>query len=183
MNISEFSTGVQGSHQGLMLGQDDRVDELNVRLQSRHFSDQPLQPNFDPRPTPTKYARFPLIERRAPVSEPIQRGVPFSVQTNFSPATSKGPVGAYLANIDTETVLQNRHVSIQKGADQGVYVPHSSSDMYGTQVAVGRQESQPHAGLFVGGQSYSTTMPPIVSQLGRNTFSNFTRFQLRGLDQ
>jgi len=182
MNINDFSAGVQGAQHGLILGQDERVDELNDRLQSRHFSDQPLQPNFDPRPTPTKYARFPIIERRAPVSEPIQSGVPFNIRTNFSPATRKGPVGAYLANIDTDTVLRGYYNALQKGAEQSVYVPNSTSDLYRLPEVVGRQEVQTHPALFSRGEPFFTSGSEIAGQLGTQTFSNYTRFQLRELD-
>jgi len=179
MNINEFSNGIQGAQQGVLLGQFDRVDELNTRMQERHFSDQPLQPNFDPRSTPAKYARFPLIERRATATATIQSGTPYDIKTNFSPATRSGPVGAYLANIDTETVLQNRHVSLQKGADQGVYVPNSTSDLYKV-AAYGRQEMQTHPSLF-DRPSFTTTISPIVGQIGQDWVSNHTRTQLRGL--
>lgn len=181
MNINDFSAGVYGAQSGLILGQDDRVDELNERLQTRHFSDQPLQPNFDPRPTPTKYARFPMIERRAPVSEPIQSGVPFNIGTNFNPATRRGPVGAYLANIDTDTVLRGYYNALQNGAEQSVYVPKSTSDLYHLPEVVGRQETQTHPGLFARGEVYTTSGSDIASQLGHQQFSNYTRFQLRGL--
>jgi len=180
MNISDFSAGVHGAHQGLILGQDARVDELNERLQERHFPDRALQPNFDPRATPTKYARFPMIERRAPVSEPIESGTPFDIRTNFSPATDRGPVGAFLANVDTDTVLRGYYNALQKGADQSVYVPKSTSDLYHLPTVVGRQETQTHPGLFER-QVYSTTGSEYAAQLGNQPFSNYTRQQLRGL--
>lgn len=181
MNLSEFDSGVRGSIQGLQFGQDARVDELNERIQSRHFPDQPLQPNFDPRSTPTKYARFPLIERRAAPSVPIQTGVPFDPTRNFSAAINRGPVGAYLANIDTDTVLRGYTNALQRGADQNVYVPHSSSELYQTPIAVGRQETQTHPLLSEFPQSYHTRVPEVVSKLGRDVFSNHTRVQLRDM--
>ena len=180
MDIHQFSNGVYGAQQGLILGQDERVDELNERLQSRHFSDQPLQPNFDPRSTPTKYARFPMIERRAVPTVPIESGTPFDIRTNFSPATDRGPVGAFLANIDTDTVLRGYYNALQKGADQSVYVPKSSSDLYHLPTVVGRQETQTHPALFER-QTYSTTGSEYAAQLGNQPFSNYTRQQLRGL--
>jgi hypothetical protein len=181
MNINEFSEGVRGAQQGLMLGQDPRVDELNERLQSRHFPDRPLQPNFDPRSTPTKYARFPMIERRALVSESIQPGTPFDIHTNFNPATNRGPVGAYLANIDTDTVLRGYYNSLQHGADQSVYIPHSSSNMYLGIQAVGRQEIQTHTDLFSRNRDFQTTVSDVATKTGHQPFSNYTRIQLRDI--
>jgi hypothetical protein len=180
MNINDFSAGIRGSHQGLIVGQDERVDELNERLQGRHFPDRALQPNFAPRSTSTKYARFPIIERRSVPVIPIQSGAPFDIKTNFNPATNRGPVGAYLANIDTETVLRGHYTALQHGNDQGVYVPSSTSNMYTGMQAVGRQETQTHPGLF-SRHEFSTTVSPVVSQIGQDLFSNNTRVQLRGI--
>ena len=47
-----------GVPDGLLIGQQSRVDEINERIGSRQFSDQPLAPNFDPRPVMTKYMIF-----------------------------------------------------------------------------------------------------------------------------
>jgi hypothetical protein len=53
MNINEFSNGVQGAQQGVFLGQFDRVDELNTRMQDRHFSpiffERSIHPSIIPR--------------------------------------------------------------------------------------------------------------------------------------
>jgi hypothetical protein len=100
--------------------------------------------------------------------------------TNFSPATRNGPTDAYLANIDVETVLQNRHVALQHGADQGVYVPSSKSDMYGFSAA-GRQEDMGERSLIFDKQSFATKVPEVANKIGRDVFQNNTRTQLRGL--
>ena len=171
---------VTGSVQGLWHGQHDRLDELDARLASRQFPDRPLQPNFNFRPVPTKYSRFPLIDRRAKPEVAIRREEPHNIATNFSPATSNGPVASYLANIDLETVLQNRHVSLQHGADQGVYVPSSKSDLYGF-AAVGRQEDMGDRSIIFNKHSLDTKVSDIAKQIGQDRFHNNTRTQLRGL--
>jgi hypothetical protein len=171
---------VTGAIQGLWQGQHARLDELDSRLAERQFPDRPLQPNFDFRPVPTKYAHFPLIDRRArPQVSIVNQGV-YNTATNFSPATSNGPVNTYLANIDLETVLQNRHVSLQHGADQGVYVPSSKSDLYGF-AAVGRQEDMGERAMIFDKHSLATKGSDIARQVGQDTFHNNTRTQLRGL--
>ena len=177
---THFNTPLYGVHNGLIAGQFDRVDELNGRIASRYFPERELQPNFDPRPVPTKYALFPVIERRAPVSEPIRETPKHSVSGNFNPANRRGPVQTYLANIDTETVLRNQTTALQSGAEQSYYVPSSNSDLYHTS-AVGRVETQTHPGLFER-PTYNTT-PYTLDQhrVGTDQFHNNTRVQLRGI--
>ena len=173
-------TNVTGAVQGLWQGQHVRLDELDARLAERQFSDHPLQPNFNFRPVATKYAYLPIIDRRAKPSVPIVNYGVYDTTTNFSPATSNGPVASYLANIDLETVLQNRHVALQHGADQGVYVPNSSSDLYGFS-AVGRQEDMGERAMIFNKQGLDTRVSDVAKQVGQDRFHNNTRTQLRGL--
>lgn len=174
------NTNVTGAVQGLWQGQQGRLDDLDARLYERQFPDRPLQPNFDFRPVATKYAYLPIIDRRAKPSVPIVNQGVYDTATNFSPATSNGPVATYLANIDLETVLQNRHVSLQHGADQGVYVPNSSSDLYGFS-AVGRQEDMGERAMIFNKQGLDTRVSDVARQVGQDRFHNNTRTQLRGL--
>lgn len=171
-----------GVPDGLLIGQQSRVDEINERIGSRQFSDQPLAPNFDPRPVMTKYMKFPALDRIAPASEIIQPSVEHNVHSNFSPATQNGPPNTYFRNIDVETTLRNQTVSLQRGATQGVYVPSSNSDLYRVYVP-STPGPQPHKGLFQ--QSSFTTNPRshnIKKQdIGKDAFNNHTRTQLRAL--
>lgn len=180
MNIQDTETPLHGVHRGLYAGQFDRVDELNSRVSDRHFPDRDIQPNFGPRPVPTKYALFPVIERRAPVNVPIAEIPKHNLSDNFSPATRLGPVSTYLANIDTETILRNQTTVLQHGAEQSVYVPSSQSSLYNVYPA-GRIETQTHPGLFEPRQ-YETT-PSSLGQygVGTNQLYNHTRTQLRNI--
>jgi len=171
---------VTGAVNGLWQGQNARLDELDERLAERQFSDRPLQPNFDFRPVATKYSYLPIIDRRARPQVPIVKHEMYNTATNFSPATSNGPVASYLANIDLETILQNRHVSLQHGADQGVYVPSSKSNLYGFS-AVGRQEDLGERAMIFDKYSLATKGSDVAKQVGNDRFHNNTRTQLRGL--
>jgi hypothetical protein len=181
MNIAQSFQPIYGVQQGLTSGQFARTEELNARVASRQFSDRPLAPNFDPRPVPTKYALFPMMDRRTSPTEPIVRMPAHSVADNFSPATQNGPVGTYLANVNTETILRNQTVALQKGAEQGVYVPSSKSDLYRTMV-YGRTETQTHPDLFSRAQ-YTTQTSEVIdhSRIGHDRFFNHTRTQLRNI--
>jgi len=175
---------IYGLPQGILYGQNDRVDELNDRIYSRQKPDMPLEPNFDLRPVPTKYALFPVINRRPQYNQRIYPTVNHRVETNFSPATNNGPPYGYMTNIDTETILRNQTVALQHGADQGVYIPSSTSDLYNASVPipVTRDEKQMFPDLF-SKPTFSDKKHPNLqnNKIGANTFFNHTRTQLRNL--
>ena len=153
-----------GIIQGFYCGQQDRVDELNTRIQSRFVPDNVLRPNYDPRPVSTKYALFPTIDRKIPSKEYL--------------GTSEAINSPFIRNIDTETILRNQTVALQNGIGQSVYVPSSNSDLYNTTV-VSRPSEQPFPDLFVK-PTFSTNIPHIATQnIGKSDFFNFTRTQLR----
>lgn len=163
-------------------GQNERVDELNDRIQSRQFSDKPLAPNFSSRPLMSKYSHFPIIERRAPYEESIQAVPIHNVHTNFSPATQNGPPRGYLVNVDLESDLRNQSVALQRCSTQATYVPSSNSDLYKVEVP-STAGPNPHPGLFASNyETYSTFRQDYLpATIGNDTFHNHTRTQLRGL--
>ena len=170
---------IEGLPNFLYQGQNERVDELNHRIQSRHFPDSPLQPNFDPRPVPTKYALFPIINRRTPMKEPAIPYLDYNSSVNFNPGSQRAPPSGF--NIELETQLRNQYFALQHGADQGVYIPSSNSDLYRVPVPMGSQkESQPFPDLFSNPEFNSFPNPNVVdTKIGRDTFYNHTRTQLR----
>ena len=179
MNLNE-PDNIYGAVQGVWRGQDDRVETLNDRLVDRQsLNSHAPQPNFSARPSSTKYALFPCLDRRMPATVPIHPTSMYNTRQHFLPATSNGPVSTYLANIDVETVLQNRHVVLQKGADQGVYVPSSKSDLFGF-APVGRQESMGDREILFQRDTYNTKVPGLATTIGQDRFNNNTRVQLRG---
>ena len=185
MNVANAFTPIYGVQHGLVLQHHERVDELNDRLVSRQFSDQPLQPYFDPRPTPTKYAHFPILDRRAPTHVPTVATPVHNPQTNFNPATRKYHVSTYLANVDNETELRGQTQRLQRGGCDQLYVPSSDSNMYVANWSVygkGTGENTEHPHLFEQ-HAYTTTTPAIVRNgvVGSQMLFNNTRVQIGGL--
>jgi hypothetical protein len=171
-----------GVPKGIMYGQQERVDELNERINERQFSDRPLAPNFAPRPITTKYTHFPIIDRRGLEKQPILEKEVHSIGSNFNPGTHRAPPDGFLQNVDTESILRNQHVAVQKGANQSVYVPMSNSDLYKVTVP-SKVDPMPNPLLFS-----SMRINPSVSEvqvrgmnLGNEVFNNHTRNQLRSL--
>jgi len=180
MNIID-ERPIHGLVSGVYYGQNARVDELNNRISARVQSDVPLTPNFDVRPVPTKYARFPLIDRMTLPKVAIRTPYEYSVSDNFASIQSRGPVDGYFSHVQDESILRNQIYALQK-ADQAVYVPHSTSDLYKVSMASPSiQEPQPYPRLF---ESYSiNVLAPVRNadpKIGFQRFLNNTRTQLRG---
>ena len=178
MNLHESNTSLYGLAQGLMHGQHSRVDEINQRTVERQFADKPMKPCLDLRSLPTKYAIFPLIDRRTPSKEPVNKYLDHSA-SNFCPNISKGPADGFMRNVETETALRNQYFALQRGADQHIYVPSTTSDLYGF-AAVGRQEEQPHLTIATQYKFEGRIHPNLASgKIGQDRFNNNTRTQLR----
>jgi hypothetical protein len=77
-------------------------------------------------------------------------------------------------------MLRNQYFALQKGADQAIYVPSSSSDLYGF-LAVGRKEQQTHPILFETPSFDNIPNANLHPSIGSDRFLNHTRTQLRGL--
>ena len=183
MEISEPNQikGILPETPGIIYRQYERLNELNDRIQSRQFPDSSLQPNYDPRPVSTKYSHFPIIDRRKiNHGTPLMKYLDHSTENNFAPISKRGTVDGFLTNVNTESVLRNQYFALQKGADQAVYVPSSSSDLYGF-LAVGRKEQQTHPTLFETPSFDNRPNANLNPSIGSEQFFNHTRTQLRGL--
>jgi len=178
MNINQNDSQLYGVHQGVLYGQNERVEELNERLTSRNLSDTPLKPNYDPRPVPTKYSHFPIINRRAQSNEPAINFIDHNVSVNFNPGSDRAPPAGYSNKIDVENALRNQFFAIQN-TDQNVYIPSSASDLYKTTI-VSKPTEQPYPLLFQQ-QQFSKNLHPnlLDTNIGNDKFYNHTRTQLR----
>lgn len=162
----------------------DRVDELNVRFRNRHFSDMLLEPNFNPIPIQTKYSHFQIINTRKSSNVPIHSEIHHNVSLNFNPSTRNAPPSGYFNNIEDEIYLRNQYVKMNHGNDKDVYVPSSTSDLYMNSINFNKVDINnsefKNSPLFVQESKY-TNIPPIASSIGKDTFFNHTRNQLRDL--
>lgn len=185
MNTSDSKSKIYGIPEGVSYGQNERVDELNDRITSRNTPDYMLPPNFDPRPTQTRFTMFPALNTRRPNSVSIESNYDYAAETNFTPPVGgRGPVSGFLNRVETESNLRNQFFALQRGADQGVYIPSSKSDLY--RVTVPRVPGeQTHPLLFERTQFDSRLHPNIINApaIGKDIFNNYTRVQLRNNDQ
>jgi hypothetical protein len=183
MNISETNKiqGLIPETPGILYGQNERVDELNERILGRFYPDMPLQPNLNVRPVPTKYSHFPIIDRIPFTNESILKIPYYSMETNFTPSTSRGPIDGYFSNVNLESSLRNQYFGLQRGAPQFEYIPSSQSDLYKVDIATpSRVEQQPYPGLFNIQSNIITSESKLDANIGADRFFNNTRIQLRG---
>ena len=167
--------------QYLFVGQHKRTDELNERIFDRSEPQQPLAPNFDPRPVLTKYSRFPMLDNRMPANVPINENYDYSLEKTFTPPLMKvGPVSGFINNVEIESSLRNQDYALHKGNDKLVYVPSSKSDLYKV-YKPSAPSTQPHPGLFDRQVFSKQQHPNIVNNqnVGKDRFNNNTRTQLR----
>ena len=154
----------------------ERVDELNNRIYSRNVPSQPLQPNFDIQPVSTKYARLPILDRRAPIKTDINPSMSFDITNNFNPGNGGAPWSGFSSKIDDESTLRSQFCALQK-SDQSVYIPSTDSDLYKTGIKEKRGVEEP---LIFKQEVYSQiqTQRPIYG-MGRDVFNNDSRQQLK----
>ena len=164
----------------LYRGQFDRTDELNSRILERNEPENPLAPNFSPRPVMTKYARFPMHDARKAATVPIQSSYNYSLHNEFTPPVAAiGPVSGFINNVCKESELRNQNYALHRGNDEVVYVPSSESDLYKVYID-SKPSEQPHPGLFKHHDLCQKAHPNNIGvNVGRDRFHNNTRVQLR----
>jgi hypothetical protein len=178
-NLQFSDTGIITDY--LYNGQQDRIDELNTRIYNRFVPDAELQPNFDPRPVSTKYALFPIIDRRAKSTVPLQTYLDYYPEVIFKPGNSNGPISGYINNVEVESDLRNQNTYLDKDLGKK-YIPSLNSDLYIVNVTSKNNVEQPFPNLFtiehIDGSSQIDALPKNV---GVDFFNNHTRTQLRSI--
>lgn len=158
----------------------DRLGEINSRISERNIPSAALRPAFDVRPVSSKYAMLPVLETRPVSTVEIQPYQHFTTDTVFNPGNAKAPWRGWAERVNVESSLRNQYFALQRN-DRAVYVPNSDSDLYNVTV-VSREVEQPNPYLFNNGATNFEPMNPNPHNLGKLTFDNSTRFQLRTLD-
>jgi hypothetical protein len=162
---------------GVFVASADRVDELSNRMFARNVPSQDLQPNFDMRPVATKYAVMPIYDQYKPTTEAMRSYPAYSPHNVYNPGTSRPHFNGFASKVNVESTLRNQWFALQN-AEQSVYVPSSTSDLYNTAIDY-RPVMMPHPHLA---EDYSASLDPHncnPMNLGRRVFENPTRMQLK----
>jgi len=157
----------------------DRLGEINQRISERNIPSATLRPAFNVRPLSSKYAMMPILETRPTPTVSIPAYQHFTTETVFNPGNAKAPWLGWAERVNVESSLRNQFFALQRN-DRAVYVPNSTSDLYMVHVD-SRIVEQPNPYLFDNGASNFAPMNPNPNGLGKLTFDNSTRFQLRTL--
>jgi len=182
-------------------------DITNNRLIERCFPDSPMETYFTPTPQSTKQSstnisiqsQFNQLNQVDQFNEFNQFNQqllqpltsqsplsPYNITTNFAPIVgSKAPFDGFVNAIDTESILRNQVFALQN-SDQATYIPSSSSELYHVPLPIQSPivEPQPFPNLFFENNNHNNAEQwrPNVGNIGRETFNNCTRTQLRNLE-
>lgn len=158
----------------------DRLDEINERISQRNIPSTDLRPAYSVRPLSSKYAMMPILETRPVPTVQIPPYQHFTTETVFNPGNAKAPWRGWAERVNLESSLRNQFFALQRN-DRTVYVPDSRSDLYEVMIDA-RPVEQPNPYLFENGATNFAPMNPNPNNLGKLTFENSTRFQLRTLN-
>lgn len=107
----------------------DRHKTMNQRCFQRNIPSRSLQPYLNVRPVMTKYATFPVIDRRKEATVSINQEPIYSPNAVFNPGTDVAPWSGFATNVSIESELRNQ-INRLSCSDKTVYVPSSRSDLY-----------------------------------------------------
>jgi hypothetical protein len=171
-----------GAPIGLITGQHERVEELNMRIMERNYPDVDLQPNFSPRPVMTKYTLLSMIDQHKKPTVKLQPYLDYYPEVMFHPGNSRGPVSGYFNRVDVENELRSQtrplvgHDNMKKQ-----YIPSLKGDMYNVKVTVKNPVEQTHPLLFSPFTLETSKTNLEGKPVGTERFNNHTRTQVRCL--
>lgn len=183
MNVTSENNPIlspYGSPIGLISGQEERVEELNMRIMERKFPDVDFQPNFSPRPVMTKYTMLQIIDQRQKATVPIQPHLDYFPEVMFHPGNSRAPISGYFNRINVENELRSQTRPLVHCDDiSKQYIPSLQSDLYNIKVSSKKTVEQTHPLLFTPFSLQSSATNLEGKPVGNSFFNNHTRTQIR----
>ena len=141
-------------------------DELNKRIHSRLYPTNTLKPLFETRPVSTKYSFFQTVNEQPICKSKELEYNPYTPQNTFNPG-DKAPIDYFINNIDTESVLRNQFMALQKSS-QSVYVPELNSSLYENPQMYYKPDTVTDCKTALPEKNFAPAL-----------FNNFTRYNLR----
>jgi len=159
----------------LVIGQHDRTEDLNRRINNRLIPDSDLQPNFDFRPMSTKQSVYPskIFDKNSKVL--LEEHLAFLPQQTFNPGNTKSHVSGFMSNVGVESHLKNIGTPNAKYGSN-IYVPSSNSDLYKSTIQPSESD-ETHSLLFR--RFGFETKDKFHPNIGNDMFFNHSRTQLR----
>jgi hypothetical protein len=153
-------------------------DEINDRMSMRNVPDTVMQPNFDPRPVPTQYSLFPIIDRRTEATVAKNKYTPYKPSSNFNPGDS-APVNGFLDNVSIESELRGNSYKLTGGDLGHKFIPSTSGPLYNNTVGNPFDIADSRHNLLFKKDEFIQNVSNIHPSIGKDIFHNNTRVQLR----
>lgn len=153
-------------------------DEINDRMSKRNIPDSTLQPNFDPRPIPTKYSLFPIIDRCKEVTVMKNKYDTYTPSSNFNPSDG-APVNGFINNVCIESELRGNPYKLTGGDLGHKYIPSVSGPLYNNVVGNPYDIPDSKHHLLFKKDEHRQSVSNIDPSIGKDLFHNNTRVQLR----
>ena len=148
---------------------------LNKRIVDRYFPNQSLQPNLDPRPSSTKYQKYPFIKIEKN-SVNLNKYPYFNPEKTFYTGNAKAPIHFVMDSVDTESRLRNQFFALQKN-DQAQYIPSLNSSLYNMNSPLQQRPNNSENYNKIENIAFN----PDKCNLAPETFNNNTRLNLKNL--
>lgn len=103
--------------------------QFNNRIYSRNIPTFKIEPQFDIRPTSTKYSHMQILDEKNKPTVPIDTLSDFNTNLVFYPGDRRPPYNFFASNVDIESKLRSQFFALQKN-DLSEYVPSSTSSLY-----------------------------------------------------
>lgn len=163
---------------GLIIKNDDRLEEINQGILNRRFPDAPLKPNVSAHPVSTRQSLFPVQDLRKQPA-PKDMYLDHYVEANFAPVQSNGPVKLDATHINIENELRGQNTPLHKGDLAIKHIPNNNSNLYNQEIVSTKNYVQPHPHLFEANTFEENHRTMYNNKLGKELFNNNTRTQLR----
>jgi hypothetical protein len=148
-----------------------RTDEISDRFYDRNLASRQMQPKYIGRPVSNRRTIMPVVDTVKKSSIVKGKFDEYNMKKDFHPGVG-GPYNGYCNNVDVESRLFNRFMTLQKCV-KNKYVPDTSSDLYNSIMAP-QPEANPKF-KYVQKVDKLFEFDPNSCNLGNETFHNHTR--------
>lgn len=157
---------------------DKRTQQLNENIYIRNLPSTELKPNYTCTPVSTRYSVLPIIDRREICNEPLKTYSTYNTSDVFNPGNDGAPWSGFASNVNYESYLRNQFFALQK-CDRAEFVPCTTSDLFSNNIPITEPAGEEN---LIFKEEAPIKFNPNPLNLGKETFNNFTRYQLKNLE-
>ena len=157
---------------------DKRTQQLNENIYIRNVPSTELKPNYTCTPVSTRYSVLPIVDKREICNEPLKTYSNYNTSDVFSPGNDGAPWNGFASNVNLESHLRNQFFALQK-CDRAEFVPSTTSDLFSNNIPISEPKGEEN---LIFKEEAPINFNPNPLNLGKETFNNFTRYQLKNLE-